>query len=150
MGRSVAPSSTSSEGSPAKRRGSVSGAPPDLRVESLLWRHGARLIAGIDEAGRGAWAGPVVAAAVILPNDESLISTLLPGIQAVAEEASEFAGVRDSKQLTFAQRAAAEEAVRRVALAVGVGIVPPSVVDEAGLSFAGQLAFWRAVAGLEI
>jgi len=119
-------------------------------VESLLWRHGARLIAGIDEAGRGAWAGPVVAAAVILPNDESLISTLLPGIQAVAEEASEFAGVRDSKQLTFAQRAAAEEAVRRVALAVGVGIVPPSVVDEAGLSFAGQLAFWRAVAGLQI
>src|SRR5438445_13825609 len=99
MGRSVEPSSISSEDSPARRRGSASDAPPDLRVEKLLWKHGVGLIAGIDEAGRGAWAGPVVAAAVILPNDEYLTQTLLPGIQAVADEPIDFAGVRDSKPL---------------------------------------------------
>ena len=134
--------------SPAKRRESASVVPPDLRVESLLWGSGASLIAGIDEAGRGAWAGPVVAAAVILPRDLELLETLLPPTTPPTNGGSSFRGVRDSKQLTPLQREAADVVIRQVALYIGVGVVPPSVVDEVGLSFAGQLAFWRAVQGL--
>jgi ribonuclease HII len=150
MAKSGEPSSTSSGVSPAKRRESASAAPPDLRVESLLWEHGARLIAGVDEAGRGAWAGPVVAASVILPCDEDLLRALLSRMDPPGDEASDFCGVRDSKQLTAAQRAAADLVVRRHALHVGIGVVPPSVVDDVGLSFAGQLAFWRAVQDLRV
>ncbi len=148
MAKSVERSSTSSEASPEKRRGSASVVLPDLRVETLLWKRGVRLIAGVDEAGRGAWAGPVVAAAVVLPMDDGLLAALFPPTEEPAEDAVGFVGVRDSKQLTFEQRAAAERIVRAVAVAVGVGIVAPSVVDEIGLSFAGQLAFWRAVDAL--
>ncbi len=61
-----------------------------------------------------------------------------------------FVGVRDSKKLTPRQRAVAADLIRRTACAVGVGVVPPEIVDEMGLSFAGQLAFWRAVRGLSL
>lgn len=106
---------------------------PTIGIERLLWNAGVGCIAGIDEAGRGAWAGPVVAAAVILQPErtESLQDC-----------------VRDSKQLTARERSAAAVVIRREAVTFGVGVVPPIVVDEAGLSFAGQLAFWRAVRSL--
>lgn len=108
---------------------------PTLAVEDLVWSGGLKHIAGIDEAGRGAWAGPVVAAAVILRRrgNEPL-----------------FDCVRDSKQLTAKERTSTATLIRRKALAWGVGIVPPQVVDHAGLSFAGQLAFWRAVRSLKL
>ncbi|MPZ15713.1 MAG: ribonuclease HII [Chloroflexi bacterium] len=149
MVRSDVRSSTSSAGLPAERHAFESGehpaphpAPdgprsprgarrpslgawPSLRIESLLWGAGVRHIAGVDEAGRGALAGPVVAAAVVLPGAMS--------------------GVRDSKQLTPTQRSRAAEQIRRVAYGVGVGIVPASTVDNFGIAFAGQLAFRRAV-----
>ena len=64
--------------------------------------------------------------------------------------AQHFAGVRDSKRLSPRQRLSAIAQIRSVALAIGIGTVPPSVVDELGLSFAGQLAFWRAVQGLAL
>src|SRR5438094_2163627 len=104
--------------------------PPTFEVEGLVWSTGLQHIAGIDEAGRGAWAGPVVAAAVILDPKKSKPL---------------FDCVRDSKQLTARERVAAAQLIRKRAIAWGVGIVPPLVVDRAGLSFAGQLAFWRAV-----
>jgi ribonuclease HII len=63
---------------------------PDLSFEKVLWQAGVGTVAGIDEAGRGALAGPVAAAAVILPTNENIILAL--------------AGVRDSKQMTPAQR----------------------------------------------
>ena len=105
----------------------------------MLWGRGVARIAGIDEAGRGAWAGPVVAAAVILPRNPELPRQL--GLGPV---------VRDSKQLSPAQRSQADEVVRSFAVAVGIGVVPPSIVDEVGLSAAGQLAFWRAVSSLPV
>ena len=49
---------------------------PDLSYEKKLWKAGFALVAGLDEAGRGAWAGPVAAGAVILPMDSSIINTL--------------------------------------------------------------------------
>ena len=111
-----------------------------------MWDRGLRLIAGIDEAGRGAWAGPVVAAAVVLPPDADALATLNRPCEPVPD--SGFVGVNDSKKLTARQRTAAAALIREVACSIGVGIVPPDIVDEMGLSFAGQLAFWRAVRGL--
>ena len=100
-------------------------------------------MAGVDEAGRGAWAGPVVAAAVIFPPSPDSVAVLL-------EPNPGFPGIRDSKQLSRPQRTAADRTIRDVATAVGVGIVPVEVVDEFGISCAGQLAFWRAVESLGI
>jgi ribonuclease HII len=61
-----------------------------------------------------------------------------------------FVGIHDSKQLSAPQREAAARLVRDIAVAVGVGVVPPLVVDEMGLALAGQLAFWRAVENLGV
>ena len=107
---------------------------PTLDHEGWLWSNGYDRVAGIDEAGRGALAGPLVAAAVILPPDPACGRAL--------------AGVRDSKLLTRRAREALYARVAECALAVGVGIVPAHIVDGIGLSAAGQLAFRRAVATL--
>lgn len=128
---------------------------PDIRIENLLWSHGVDLIAGVDEAGRGAWAGPVVAAAVVLPKP---LSSNMVGRQSWRRRQNGpaewqrllAAGIRDSKQLTPTQRAAAAQVIRSVAEAVGVGVVPATVLDHMGLSFTGQLALWRAVRALPI
>ena len=106
---------------------------PSLGIEEILWNGGVCRIAGIDEAGRGAWAGPVVAAAVIL--DRQRVADLAPC-------------VFDSKLLTAKARTEAAVVIRREAVAVGVGVIPVDVIDRAGLAFAGQLAFWRAVKDL--
>ena len=87
---------------------------------------------------------------MVLPNDKRVIRPLSVGIEASNTEEAASPKVRDSKQLTYAQRDAADRTIRALALAVGVGIVPPNIVDEVGLSFAGQLAFWRAVSALPI
>jgi len=109
----------------------------------MLWRSGVQSIAGIDEAGRGAWAGPVVAAAVILPCDP-------PALATVIGEGLGVTPVRDSKLLSPAQRESAATVIRSVAVGVGVGVVPAGVVDHCGIAFAGQLAFWRAARGLAV
>ncbi|HUV15436.1 MAG TPA: ribonuclease HII, partial [Pelolinea sp.] len=79
---------------------------PDLRYEKQLWEKGFRVIAGLDEAGRGAWAGPVTAAAVVLPNDERVCQLL--------------SGVRDSKQMTARQRQNWEGCIKSVSVAWAV------------------------------
>lgn len=110
------------------------GQPPTLDHETWLWAQGYARVAGIDEAGRGALAGPLVAAAVILPPD--------------ASSAHSLAGVRDSKLLTARARSVLYARVQEQALAIGVAVVPAHLVDGAGLSAAGQLAFRRAVGAL--
>ncbi len=102
----------------------------------MLQRAGHRLIAGVDEAGRGAWAGPVVAAAVILPCDRCTLSFLR--------------GVNDSKQLTPVQRVAMRERIQRVALAWSVGSASSAEIDALGILVATRLSMARAVAGLHI
>jgi ribonuclease HII len=85
----------------------------------------------------------VVAAAVILPADaQSLAGVIGEGVDETP--------VRDSKLLSPAQREVAAEAIRSVAVAVGVGVVPAEVVDGCGIAFAGQLAFWRAARDLTV
>ena len=85
------------------------------RVERRCWKAGERLVCGIDEVGRGAWAGPATVAAVI-PPDRHL------------------RGVRDSKMLTRAQREDAARAVRRWAVAIGVGHASHEECDELGMT----------------
>ncbi len=89
------------------------------------------LIAGVDEAGRGPLAGPVVAAAVILLPDH--------GIE----------GLRDSKKLTPKKREQFEEHIRQVALSIGVGIVEPADVDRLNILRATQLAMRKALGRLK-
>ena len=93
---------------------------PSLTYEKRLWADGFRYVAGLDEAGRGSWAGPVVAAAVILPPD-------LPDL------AHCLAGVRDSKTLTAARREKLLDLIEQHALARGVGTVPPAGIDARGI-----------------
>jgi ribonuclease HII len=108
---------------------------PGLVLERQLCRQGLRLIAGIDEVGRGAWAGPVVAAAVILPCDDRRLRRALRG-------------VTDSKLLTARQRDRLCETIQAVALSVGVGGASAAEVDEFGLMSATRAAMQRAVAML--
>ena len=104
---------------------------PNMRQERALIRQGHVLVAGIDEAGRGAWAGPVVAAAVILPGGASRLAALR--------------GVRDSKLLSPVQREALSPAIREKALAVGIGMASHEEIDAMGIVPATRLAMRRAV-----
>lgn len=107
-------------------------APPvdTLAFEKRARRSGYRLIAGIDEAGRGPLAGPVVAAAVILPAGVSI------------------PGVKDSKQLTHDARERLYLAVMEQALAVGVGMADPSLIDRINILQATRHAMLEAVRNL--
>ncbi|MDD5606063.1 MAG: ribonuclease HII [Patescibacteria group bacterium] len=90
------------------------------------------VVAGIDEAGRGAWAGPVVASAVVLPDD-------------LADDL----GINDSKQLTPIQREEIFEVVNGIAKDIGVGIAEVDEVDKLGVAQATYVAMQRAVEGLK-
>lgn len=107
---------------------------PDLRFEKPLWEQGFFYIAGIDEAGRGAWAGPVYAGAAVLPVDPEIVSRL--------------PNVRDSKMLSAHQRAEAEELIKANALTWGVGSADNEEIDRLGIAPATRLAMQRAVAEL--
>lgn len=91
-------------------------------------------IAGIDEAGRGALAGPVVAAAVILPHTDTIESLLR--------------GVNDSKQLSAKKRETLFDVIIKHALTYGIGQQPAVVIDEIGILPANKLAMQTAVAQL--
>ena len=104
-----------------------------LAYERVWWAEG-RVVAGLDEAGRGAWAGPVVAGAVILPPvPERLLEAL--------------AGVDDSKRLSPAARDRLYDRIREVA-ATAVGVIPPAVIDEIGVLNATYRAMEAALAAL--
>ncbi|MFN8676762.1 MAG: ribonuclease HII [Thermomicrobiales bacterium] len=95
-------------------------------------------VAGVDEVGRGAMAGPLVAAAVILPacRREDLGEAL--------------AGVRDSKLLTHERRVTMLTDIEAVAQSIGVGVVPVDEVDRMGLGAANRIAMERAVLQLDV
>lgn len=109
---------------------------PNLSYEFSLWQQGVSLIAGLDEAGRGAWAGPVAAAAVILSPASDLVERL--------------SGVRDSKQMTARQRSIWAERIHNVALTWGVGFASCIEIDEIGIVPATRLAMQRALEKLVI
>jgi len=120
--------------SPAKFDLSLLPPAPDLSFELDLWASGLQYIAGIDEAGRGALAGPVVAGVVVLPN--------LPDLQQKLE------GVRDSKQMTPKDRQLWAGTIREIALFAETGSASAAEVDEIGIIAATRLAIIRALTAL--
>jgi len=104
---------------------------PNLGVESRLWDEGFCVVAGLDEAGRGAWAGPVFAAAVVLPQDERVCQLL--------------SGVRDSKRMTALQRERWQVCIKSVSIAWAVGSASAAEIDERGILPATRLAMQRAL-----
>ena len=116
---------------PAKYDRSLLPPSPDLSHEMALWQAGIRLVAGIDEAGRGALAGPVAAAVVIFPADPEISLQLV--------------GVNDSKQLTPASRQRWAERLPALALAYGIGFASHHEIDQLGILPATRLAVCRAL-----
>jgi len=115
-------------------------AAPDLLHEEALWKQGVHLICGIDEAGRGAWAGPVAAGAVILPQQCKQGSSLVDRLS----------GVRDSKQMTPAQREKWAAVIRSESAAWGVGMASHQEIDRLGIVPATRLAVRRALDGMHL
>ena len=125
---------------------------PDWEVERGCHVQGYQLVAGCDEVGRGAWAGPLVAAAVIFPPAlaRAVDDPTPPGDPALAAAWAALAPVRDSKQLTPQAREALVGPIRQHALAVGVGLVSSGLGDLIGWGAANRLALVRAVRALAI
>ena len=101
--------------------------------EQALRYHGYRVIAGVDEVGRGALFGPVVAAAVVLPEKTGLLARM---------------GLKDSKQLDRTLREKLDAKIRRIALAVSVAEVDAETIDRINIYQASRLAMRLAVEGL--
>jgi ribonuclease HII len=110
---------------------------PDTFFESELWESGLLYVAGLDEAGRGALAGPVAVGAVILPNDTALLSGTL-------------AGVRDSKQMTPRQRESLAPRIKETARTWSVAFASAEEIDSQGIVRATRLAALRALQGLSV
>jgi len=117
------------------------GVRPTFAFERPLWRQGLELVAGVDEVGRGPLAGPVAAAAVILP----------PSARADARPSGRFRWlrrVRDSKQLAAPAREELTALIHRHALAAAVAFVPVEHVDRIGIAEASRQAMLAALGDL--
>jgi ribonuclease HII len=103
----------------------------NLLYESEAWRAGYSLVAGIDEAGRGPLAGPVVAAAVMLPENMKL------------------EGVKDSKKMSFRAREKGFSLIVRSAVGISLGVVSPREIDQINILQATRKAMKQAVLHLD-
>jgi len=108
-----------------------------FRLEKELARGGARLIAGVDEVGRGSLFGPVVAAAVILPPD-----------WLVRRPPAWVSDIDDSKLVAAPKRSALASALLREAVGVGVGLASATEIDAVNIYEASRLAMIRAIESL--
>lgn len=111
---------------------------PDFSREEKLFKRGYKIIAGIDEAGRGPLAGPVVAAAVVFSNDQAIIKELID------------LGVRDSKTLSFKKKEFLYDLIIKNCNGWSVGIISEEVIDEINILRASLLAMRTAAERLEI
>lgn len=103
----------------------------NFNYERKLWRGGLSVVAGVDEVGRGAWAGPLLAAAVVFPPERRLRLSL-----------------RDSKLLTPKKRLELAEVIKGRALAFAFGQVEVPLIERCGVSFATEYAMLKALEGL--
>ena len=104
---------------------------PDISLEKSFWKKGFVNIAGVDEAGKGPWAGPVTAAAVIIHSDKQVVSL-----------------VRDSKIMTKIQREKAFEKIIKNSSAFGIGIVSEKIIDAVGIQKAVKKAMKLALSNM--
>lgn len=105
---------------------------PDIKLEEKLWSLGKKYVVGLDEAGRGPLAGPVVAGAVVITKANQVVDT-----------------VRDSKKMTKKQRDTAYDLIREKSTAYGIGIVSEKEIDKLGIKNAVLLAMTKAVKEVE-
>jgi ribonuclease HII len=108
------------------------GKAPTRRIEQELWARGLETVVGIDEVGRGAWAGPLMVGAAILPRESRVL------------------GVRDSKMLPEAERERLFDRIADWCESWAVGSVSQEECDELGMAEAQREACRRAIAGLSI
>jgi ribonuclease HII len=113
-------------------RPSIRSKAPSLVVERELWANGDRLIAGVDEVGRGSWAGPLTVAVAVIPRGRRIYK------------------VRDSKMLNEHEREALYERVATWCTAWGIGHASPEECDRLGMSAAQRLAARRAIDALGV
>ncbi|MBI2710674.1 MAG: ribonuclease HII [Actinobacteria bacterium] len=111
-------------------RRALQGRAPSLAHERELWEAGHRIVVGVDEVGRGAWAGPLTVGAAVVPTDRRVNK------------------IRDSKQLTEREREALFDRIAGWCVAWGVGHASHAECDSLGMSAAQRLAAHRAIAGL--
>lgn len=105
---------------------------PSLAIEREMWAAGDEFVVGVDEVGRGAWAGPLMVGAAVLPTDRRVYK------------------VRDSKMLTEVEREALFDRIANWCVAWAVGAVSHRECDELGMSEAQRLAARRAIEGLGV
>ncbi len=104
---------------------------PTLEVEKTLWNRGLEFIAGIDEVGRGSWAGPLVAAGVILPKNFKIPT-----------------GLKDSKQLNRKQREVLDISIKNSAVAYSIVEVSHEKINSVGVGAVNQIAFRKIIKNL--
>lgn len=115
-----------------KLRRAIKAKSPGLHRERALWADGHEIVVGIDEVGKGAWAGPLTLGAVVVPKDRRVYK------------------IRDSKMLTEVEREALFDRVVDWSEAWAVGHATPAECDELGMSEAQRLAARRAIEGLGV
>lgn len=118
-------------GASARKKRSRHSPSPTRRFELQLLRDGIESIAGVDEVGRGCLAGPVLAAAVILPVSPSKLRTIT--------------GVKDSKVLKPEEREILFDRIMKIALASGVGLASHAFINRYGIAPASRVAMLKAV-----
>lgn len=120
------------QGRVAPLRPSLRRSAPDLSEEKALWASGAEVVVGMDEVGRGAWAGPISVGAAVLPSDRRVYK------------------VRDSKLLTETEREGLFERIASWCRSWAVGHATADECDRLGMSAAQRLAAERAIGGLTL
>jgi len=111
---------------------------PNFYFERILWNKGFNYVAGVDEVGRGCFAGPVVASAVAFaPNSNFQFP--------ISNDKGEKIFLNDSKKLTKLQRERANEWIKKNSLTWGIGEVSPALINRIGMRKATRAAFRRAI-----
>ncbi|MFZ5932628.1 MAG: ribonuclease HII [Patescibacteria group bacterium] len=105
---------------------------PDFRYEKGIWKKGYRIVAGVDEVGRGCFAGPVVAGCVVFPKNIQIPPRV---------------SINDSKKLTPRQREKSGVWIKENSLAWGIGESPASLINRVGMAKATKRAFRKAITG---
>ncbi len=117
---------------PAGRRTLTRATAPTLTLEKQMWAEGHEVVVGLDEVGRGAWAGPLAVGAAVLPQGRRVL------------------GVRDSKMLSEREREGLFDRIAGWCTAWHVGMASQVECDELGMTAAQRLAASRAIAGLGV
>lgn len=117
---------------PTRLRPSIRTKAPGLTVERELWADGDQIVAGVDEVGRGSWAGPLTVAAAVIPRGRRIYK------------------IRDSKMLNEREREALYERIADWCTAWGIGHATSEECDRLGMSAAQRLAAKRAIDALGV